>query len=60
MLHEMKLVLDEDKEELAYLNGQEKIVGQTPRAIIMMENQNSIMIENEEIVSQNDCLGDIE
>ena len=58
MLHEMKLVLDKDKEELAYLNGQEKIVGQTFRVVTEVEDQNSIMMKDAEIVSQNDWLGD--
>ena len=52
MPHEMKLVLDEDKEELACLNSQRKIVGQTFRTVIEIENHNFILIKDEEAVSQ--------
>lgn len=54
MSHMKELVIVDDKEELAYLIGQEKIVGQTLRTSTVVENQNSILIMDEEIVSQND------
>jgi hypothetical protein len=53
-------VIEKEKEELAYLNEQEKIVGQTLRAITEGEDQNSILMKDVEIASQNDWLGDKE
>ena len=60
MFHTMKLVLDKDKNKLPYLNGQEKIVGHTSRAVTKVENQNSILMKDAEMVSQDDWLGDKE
>ena len=52
MLHEMKLVLDKEKHKLPYLNGQEKkIVGQTSRVVTKVEDQNSILMKDAEMVS---------
>jgi len=53
-------VIDKEKEELAYLNDQENIVGQTLRAITEGEDRNSILMKDVEIASQNDWLGDKE
>ena len=60
MPHEMKLVLDEDKEELACLNSQRKIVGWTFRTVIEIENQNFILVKDEEAVSQRGFLSNKE
>jgi len=49
MSHLRELVLDEDKEELACLNGQRKTVGQTFRTVTEMEDQNSILIKDDEV-----------
>lgn len=50
MLHEMKLVLDKDKEELAYLNGQRKTDE--------IENHKFVLMESEETMPQRDLLSD--
>ena len=60
MFHEMKLVFYKDKKKLPYLNGQEKIVGHTSRAVTKVEDQNSILMKDAEMVSQDDWLGDKE
>jgi hypothetical protein len=57
MSHLRELVLDEDKEKLDFLNSQKKNVGKTSRVVTMMGDQNFILIESEEAVSQEDWLG---
>ena len=47
MPHEMKFVLDEDKEEVACLNNQRKVVGWTFRTVVKTENQNFILVKDE-------------
>jgi len=48
MSHMQRLVTMSDKKELACLNSQEKTGEYTFGAATMMENQNSIMIEEED------------
>ena len=52
MLPMMKLDINKDKEELTFLHGQEKMVGQTSRNVTVMKDQNFILIEYEDSVSQ--------
>ena len=51
MYHMKEPVIVEDKEELAYLIGQEKSVGQTSKAVTEIEDQNFILMKNEKVVS---------
>ena len=51
MLPRMEPDINEDKEELNFLHGQGKMVGQTSRNVIVMKDQNFILIEDEEAVS---------
>ena len=44
-------VIVEDRDKLAYLIDQEKIVRQTSKAVTEIEDQNFILTENEEVVS---------
>ena len=60
MSHLRELVFDEDKEELAFLNGQKNIVGRTFRIVTKLENHNFILMKNEEAVSQRDFLSNKE
>ena len=50
----IKLDIKEDKEELTYLHGQENMVGQTSRTVTVMKDQDFILIEYEEAMSQRD------
>ena len=52
MSYEKEFVLDEDKEDLVYLESQSKSDGQTFGVVIRTEDQNSIMTERDKIVSQ--------
>lgn len=50
----------EDVKQLVYINSQEKIVGQTLRAVTEVRNQNFIWMKSEEAVSQRGCICDKE
>lgn len=60
MSHMRELVIEEDREKLACLNGQRKIVGQTFRTVTELENQNFILMKSDKVVSQRDFLSDKE
>ena len=60
MSHMMEPVIGEDMEKLAFLSGQQENVGQTSKAVKEMEDQNFILIEDEEAVSQRDWACDNE
>ena len=51
MLPMMKPDINEDKEELTCLHGQENMVGQTYRTVTMMRDQNFILKKDDEAVS---------
>ena len=51
MSHMKEPVIVEDREELAYLIDQENIFRQISKAIIEIEDQNFILMDNEEVVS---------
>ena len=51
MSYEKEFSIDEDKEELIFLNGQRGSDGRTSKTITEMEDQNFILIKNKEIVS---------
>ena len=51
MLPKMEPNINEDKEELTFLHGQENMVGQTSRNVTVMKDQNFILIEDEKAVS---------
>ena len=51
MSHMKELVVVEDKEQLACLNGQEKTMRHTSRVVIVVGNQNTILMQGEKLVS---------
>jgi len=51
MSYDKEFSIDEDKEELIFLNGQRESDGQTSKTITELEDQNFILIKNEEVVS---------
>jgi len=60
MSHMTELVIEEDREKLAFLSSQKKDVGQTSRVVTSMEDQNSILMKSEEVVSQRNWICDKE
>ena len=50
MSYDKEFSIDEDKEELIFLNGQRKSDGQTSKTITKREDQNFILIKKEELV----------
>ena len=58
MSYEREFVPTKDKEYLVYLESQGKNDGQTFGTATRTENQNSIMIERDEIVSQKTSVSD--
>ena len=53
-------VVVEDREQLACLNGQEKTMRQTSRVVTVVGNHNTILMKEEEVVSQEDWFSDKE
>ena len=53
-------VVVEDKEQLACLNGEEKTMRHTSRAVTVVGNHNTILMKEEEVVSQEDGFSDKE
>ena len=49
--YDKEFFIDEDKEELIFVNFQGESDGQTSKTIIEMEDQNFILIKKEELVS---------
>ena len=58
MSHEKEFFPAEDKEDLVYLESQGKNDGQTFGTVTRTENQNSILTERDEIVSQKTLVSD--
>ena len=58
MSYEREFVHAEDKEDLVYLESQGKNDGQAFGTVTRTENQNSILIERDEIVSQKTLVSD--
>jgi len=60
MLHMMGPVIGEDGEELVFLSGQKKTIGQTFKVVPELKDQNFILIKDDEAVAQMDWTCDKE